>query len=593
MTLFTQIYNPLGNQFFSTIVAGLPVLVLFLMLVVVRAEVPLAAGAGAIVAFLIATLVYHMPMHMAALAFWHGTLFAMVPTIYVIIWAMLLYNMTVETGCFDRIKASVAGISPDHRLQAVLIAFCFGAFLEGAAGAGTPVAICAAMLVGLGFNAFQAACICLLANTSPVAYGGFGTPLLTLTGVTGIDTQLLSHMAGNQLPILSCIVPLWLVRFMCKWKETLEVLPAILVAGGTFAISQYIFAHSPNYPLTDLAGGLIALIVTAIFLNFWKPKTIWRYETHHKDAQGTEVTTDIPAKVMDSATEPGDHPIAEVPGESEETKAAAEEIHRHVEPRMSLMATLHAWMPFIILCIVMISIGVNKKALNELHIGPLQGQYKIHIGGLDKLVLRTPPVVEKPTLEDAVFTYNWITTPGTSIVIATILSFFYLRVTGKQLINVLKRTYEMMKIPVPTIVAMIGLAYITRYAGLDATLGLAFKNTGVVYPFFAAMLGWLGVFLTGSDSGSNALFGSLQKITAYQLNLNPVLICMANSSGGVMGKMIDAQSICVATAATGKIGTEADIFKKVLWHSVALAAIVGLIVLLQAYVPPFTHMVPK
>ncbi len=590
-TIFTQIYNPFDNAFLSTFVAALPVLTLFLLLVVVRTSVPIAAGAGAVVAFLIAVNGYHMPAPMAGMAFLHGTLFALVPIVYVLIWAMLLYNMTVATGCFARIKASVAGLSPDHRLQAVLIAFCFGAFLEGAAGAGTPVAICAAMLVGLGFNPFQAACICLIANTSPVAYGGFGTPLLTLASVTGLDPRTLSHMAGNQLPILSSIIPFWLVRMMCKWNDTLEVMPAILVAGGSFALCQFFFAHSPYYPLTDLAGGLISLVVTGAFLNYWQPKNIWRYETHHKNARGTEVSTEIPPTVMKAATDGAD--IVDESSETPEVAEAVEEIRSHVAPKVSLKEAMGAWMPFIILCIIMISIGINKDRLDKAHIGPIKGTYELHIAGLDKLVQRMPPVVEKPTIEAAVFKYNWITTPGTSVVLATIIVFFYLKVTRKQLVAVINRTAQMMMIPVPTIIAMIGLAYITRYAGLDATLGLAFKNTGVAYPFFAAMLGWLGVFLTGTDAGSNALFGSLQKITALQLGLSPILICVANSTGGVMGKMIDAQSICVATAATDRIGTEADIFKTVLWHSISLAAIVGLIVLLQAYLAPFTLMVPK
>ena len=559
--IYTQNYQPLPWPLLSILCAALPVLILFLLLVVKRAPVPWAAAGGAIAAFAIATLVYKMPAGMAGMAFVSGGLFALLPICYVLVGAMLLYNITVETGCFARIKASVAGLSPDHRLQAVLIAFCFGAFLEGAAGAGTPVAICAAMLVGLGFDAFSAACICLIANTSPVAYGGFGTPLLTLSGVTGIDTQVLSHMAGNQLPILSCIIPLWLVRTMCGWKETKEVLPAIAVAGGSFALCQFLFAHSSAYPLTDLAGGLISLIVTGVFLRYWRPKRIWRYETKHLHSQ--EDTTEADALIL-----------------------------QHLSPRVSLKATLNAWMPFIVLCILMVGIGTNKKKLDDIQLGPVKGLYELHLPGLDKQVQRTPPVVEKNTLEPAIFKFNWITTPGTPVVLTILIVLPLLKVTREQFRSVVKRTAQQMLIPVPTIVCMLGLGYMTRYGGLDATLGMAFKNTGFLYPFFAALLGWLGVFLTGTDAGSNALFGSLQKITAMQLGLSPTLICVANSTGGVMGKMIDAQSICVATAATEKLGTEADIFKYVLRHSVMLAAIVGLLILLQAYVYPFTLMVP-
>ncbi|HLK57326.1 MAG TPA: L-lactate permease [Chthonomonadaceae bacterium] len=560
--IYTQNYQPLPWPLLSILCAAAPVLVLFLLLVVKRAPVPWAAAGGAIVAFGMAVTVYRMPVGMAGMAFVNGALFALLPICYVLVGAMLLYNITVETGCFARIKASVAGLSPDHRLQAVLIAFCFGAFLEGAAGAGTPVAICAAMLVGLGFDAFPAACLCLIANTSPVAYGGFGTPLLTLSGVTGLDVRALSHMAGNQLPFLSCIIPFWLVRTMCGWKETKEVWPAIAVAGGSFALCQFLFAHSSNYPLTDLAGGLISLVVTGVFLRYWQPKRIWRYETRHIHSQ-------------EDATE------------------ADALIREHIVPRVSLTAALSAWMPFILLCVLMIAVGTNKTRLDKLVIGPVQGLYVFHMPGLDKQVQRTPPVVEQNTLEPATFNFNWLTTPGTPVLLTVLIVIPLLKVTREQMRCVVKRTAQQMLIPIPTILCMIGLGYITRYAGLDATLGMAFKSTGVLYPFFAAILGWLGVFLTGTDAGSNALFGSLQKITAFQLGLSPTLICVANSSGGVMGKMIDAQSICVATAATERIGTEADIFKFVLRHSAMLAALIGLLVLLQAYVFPFTLMVPR
>lgn len=556
---YIQHYLPLASTPLCTLLAALPVLMLFALLVLKRAPVPWAAAGGAATALIIATTVYRMPVPKAGMAFFGGVLYALLPICYVLVGAMLLYNITVETGNFARIKASVASLSPDHRLQAVLIAFCFGAFLEGAAGAGTPVAICAAMLVGLGFRPFQAAALCLIANTSPVAYGGFGIPLLTLAGVTGVPVRMLSHMAGNQLPILSCIVPFWLVRTMCGWKETREVLPAIAVAGGSFALCQFCFAHSAAYPLTDIAGGLISLVVTGIFLCFWKPPRIWRYDL----------------AAANNGAQNGDIP----PG--------------HTAPRISLKETLSAWAPFILLCAIMAAVGINKDRLDKVAIGPVHGVYEYHLPGLDKQVLRQPPVVDQPTLEPAVFKLSWITTPGTSVAIAILLVLPILKVTRQQLRRVLQRTAQQMLIPVPTIMLMLGLGYTTRYGGLDATMGMAFKHTGALYPFFGALLGWLGVFLTGTDAGSNTLFGSLQKITAFQLHLNPTLICTANSTGGVMGKMIDAQSICVATAATDQIGKEADIFKFVVRHSIALAALVGLLVLLQAYVYPFTLMVPK
>jgi L-lactate transport len=560
--IYTQNYNPLPWALLSTVVAAIPVLVLFYLLVVKRAPVPWAAAAGAAAALIIAIAVYHMPVGMAGMSFVSGALFGLLPICWVLINAMLLYNITVETGRFGQIKDSVAGLSADHRLQAVLIAFAFGAFLEGAAGAGTPVAICAAMLVGLGFEPFLAAGLCLIANTSPVAYGGFGTPLLTLQGVTNIDIQKLSSMAGNQLPLLSCIVPFWMVRCMCGWKETFEVLPAIAVAGGSFAVCQYIFAHSSAYPLTDIAGGLIALVITGVFLCFWRPKRIWRFEAHGGDI-----------------ADPDHDTLGR---------------HTHVTvPRMSLPKAGSAWLPFIILCGLMVYVGTHKKQIDSWSVGPVKTYYEIHLPNLDKQVRRTPPVVEKDTLEPAIFKLNWVSTPGTSVFVTILIVLPLLRVTKEQFRTAARRTVKQMSIPVPTIVCMLGLGYVTRFGGLDATLGMAFKNTGVLYPFFAAILGWLGVFLTGTDAGSNALFGSLQKITALQLHLSPVLITVANSTGGVMGKMIDAQSICVATAATERVGTEADIFKFVFRHSIILAAIVGLIVMLQAYVFPFTLMVPR
>jgi L-lactate transport len=562
--IYIQNYNPLPWGPLCILLASMPVLVLFFLLVVRRAPVPWAAAGGAIAALVIAVAVYGMPANMAALAFLNGALFALVPICWTIINAMLLYNLTVVTGRFEGIKDSVAGLSADHRLQAVLIAFSFGAFLEGAAGGGTPVAICGAMMVGLGFPPFQAACLCLIANTSPVAYGGFGTPILTLQAASGLPAETLSHMAGNQLPFLSFIIPLWLVRCMCGWRDTFAVLPAILVAGTSFSVIQYLFAHSPSFPLTDIAGGLISLVITAVFLRFWRPAKVWRMSDRAKggDAAGGKEAANAPA------------PAYVVPR------------------RMSSAATLGAWMPFIILCLLMVIVGSYKKPIDAGRIGPVKTVYEFAMPGLDKHVRRTPPVVEKPTLESATFKLNWMTSPGTPIFITNLIALALLRINRRQLRSALLLTWRQMAIPVPTIVFMIGLSSVTRLGGLDATLGMAFANAKGVYPFFAALLGWIGVFLTGTDAGSNALFGSLQKITALQLRLNPILICAANSTGGVMGKMIDAQSICVATAATERVGTEADIFKYVVWHSIALAAIVGCITLLQAYVPPFTHMVP-
>jgi lactate permease len=579
----------LWSNVWSTILAALPVVTLFWLLVMRRWLAPKAAAGGAVVAFLIAVIVYQMPPVMTGMAFVSGAAFGLLPVGFTIFNTMLLYNITVETGHFAIVRRSVAELSADARIQAILIGFAFGAFLEGAAGGGTPVAICGAILVGLGFDPFLAAVICLIANTSPVAYGGLSTPLITLTGVTDLPTEKLSIMAGHQLPILSFIIPAYMVRCMCGWRQTWEVWPALLVAGGSFAVFQFTFAtihaYIPKlvlYPMTDIGGGIFSLIVTAIFLKFWKPKNEWHFGK-----------PDRMVGLEDSA-----HPT------STTSQAPTQ------EPPLTVWNMTVAWAPYAIMSVFLLLTGLVRQAegTGPVHLGPIQTNYLIPMPGLHLESYRDARLLEpghphQP--EKAEFNFAWLTNPGTPVLMAAIISMFMLRMSVGQIRRVFQRTVIQMKIPIPTIACMLGLSYITRYAGMDATLGVAFAQTGLIYPFFAAILGWLGVFLTGTDAGSNALFGSLQKITATEIfNNHPgmfagldlqqlqVLICTANSTGGVMGKMIDAQSICVATAATHQIGKEADIFKAVIWHSVVLAAIVGLITLLQAYVHPFSLLVP-
>jgi lactate permease len=573
----------LWSNVWSTILAALPVVTLFWLLVMRRWLAPKAAAGGAIVAFLIAVIVYRMPPVMTGMAFVSGAAFGLLPVGFTIFNTMLLYNITVETGHFAIVRRSVAELSADARIQAILIGFAFGAFLEGAAGGGTPVAICGAILVGLGFDPFLAAVLCLIANTSPVAYGGLGTPLITLTGVTDLPTETLSIMAGHQLPILSFIIPAYMVRCMCSWRQTWEVWPALLVAGGSFAVFQLTFAtihaYLPKlvlYPMTDIGGGIFSLIVTAIFLKFWKPKNEWHFEKPEGGEPGCA----------------GAHTT-------------------ELEAALTAWDKAVAWAPYAIMSFFLLLTGFVRQAeaTGPVHLGPIQTNYMIPVPGLHRESYRDARLLEEGKehqAEKAEFNFAWLTNPGTPVLMAAIISMFMLRMSLGQVRRVFQRTVIQMKIPIPTIACMLGLSYITRYAGMDATLGVAFAQTGLLYPFFAAILGWLGVFLTGTDAGSNALFGSLQKITATEIfNNHPgmfaglsrqqlqVLICTANSTGGVMGKMIDAQSICVATAATNQIGKEADIFKAVLWHSVILAAIVGLITLLQAYVHPFSLLVPK
>ena len=589
---YTQDLNPLGWSPLSTLVAAVPVLVLFYLLVVRGWLASKAGAAGALLAVLLAWLAYGMPFTMAVKSFVSGAAFGLLPIGWTVFCAMLIYNITVETGQFSIIRKSVASLSNDARIQAILIGFCFGAFLEGAAGAGSPVAICGAMLVGLGFPPLKAAILCLIANTSPVAYGGLGTPILTLGSTSDISADTISIMAGHQLPLLSCLVPTYMVLMMCGWKKTVEVWPALLVGGGSFAIFQFVFATIHYYvptlllwPMTDIGGGIFSLIVTAIFLKFWKPRHEWHFDDH---ADG----------------------IAQRAANANEAPLTAWSITR-------------AWMPFIIMSVCLMLSGLLRQEENRRArakeapitvVGDLKSKYEVPIEGLDKETLRAERLrklkadgTRDDSPEKAVFDFSWLTSPGTAVFFSGLLSIVFLRMKPKQIVAVLKKTTVQMKVPIPTIACMLGLSYVTRYAGMDATLGVAFAGTGMLYPFFAAILGWLGVFLTGTDAGSNALFGSLQKITAGEVYMDhqhgafsnltrdqaELLICTANSTGGVMGKMIDAQSICVATAGTNQIGKEGTIFKAVIWHSIFLASIVGLLTLLQAYVVPFTLMVPR
>jgi lactate permease len=617
--VYQQDLDPLNNRLLSTLFAALPVVTLFWLLVPRRWLAPKAGAAAALVAIAVACIVYRMPIGMASMAFLYGAGFGLLPVGWTIFNAMLLYNITVETGQFDIVRRSVAGISADARIQAILIGFAFGAFLEGAAGGGTPVAICGAIMVGLGFHPFLAAVLCLIANTSPVAYGGLGTPLIVLSGVTDLPTESLSVMAGHQLPVLSFVIPAYMVRVMCSWRQTFQVWPALLVSGGSFALFQFTFAtihswpgmhHVVLYPMTDIGGGIFSLVVTAIFLKFWKPKQEMIYapgkETPPRERRGSSPPTDRNGASRD-------------------------------EPPLTFRSVSLAWAPFAIMSVLLLLTGLvrQKEGSGPVPIGPIQSNYMIPVPALHEQSHRDaqlhPVRIEQaaalalsggnaletaidvqlarrfaPKPEPALFNFAWLTAPGTAVFLAAVVSFVMLRMDAGQIRRVFGKTVFQMKIPIPTICCMLGLSYVTRYAGMDATLGVAFAGTGLLYPFFAAILGWLGVFLTGTDAGSNALFGSLQKITATQIYTNhssvfaglhtqgqlQVLVCTTNSTGGVMGKMIDAQSICVATAATHQIGKEADIFKAVLWHSIVLAAIVGGITLLQAYVQPFNLLVP-
>ena len=601
---YTQNLNPTGSAILSTIVAALPVLTLFYLLVARRWLANWAGASGAIVAILIAWLLYEMPLGMASWAFVHGAFFGLLPIGWTVFAAMLLYNLTVETGQFTIIRRSIGSLSGDARVQSVLIGFCFGAFMEGAAGAGSPVAICGAMLVGLGVPPFRAAVICLIANTSPVAYGGLGVPILTLGSTSGINPDTLSIMAGHQLPIMSCLIPLYMVRCMCSWRDTFAIWPALVVGGGSFALFQFTFATFHAYvpsvvlwPLTDIGGGLFSLATLALFLKFvWKPKDEWRFRA---DVAGSGQTVPNPSDPQEKAGEE----------QAESLLPTGRGMAERQQPLTAAKVIL-AWSPWLIMAACLVAAGLLRQLEKSepITVAGVQSYYIQDVPTLHNEVeraerLRKRDVPPEENWEAAQFKFNWLTAPGTPVFVAVLISFFVLRTSWSTIRATFRRTFIQMKVPIPTIAFMLGLSYVTKYAGIDATLGVAFAETGVFYPFFAAILGWLGVFLTGTDAGSNALFGSLQKITAGEVYRTGVithltqgqtetLICTANSTGGVMGKMIDAQSICVATAGTNQIGKEADIFKAVIGHSIILASIVGLLTALQAFVVPFTWMVP-
>lgn len=559
---WVQVYDPLGAAWLSTLMAAAPIVVL-LGLLVVGQSAPRAAVAGLAVALAVALWGFGMPASAALASAAYGAAFGLLPIGWIVLSAVFLFHLTVRSGQFEVVKRSVAAISPDRRMQALLIAFSFGTFVEGAAGFGTPVAISAALLIGLGFSPLYAAGLALLANTSPVAFGALGTPIITLAEISGLDEMALSQMAGRQLPFFSLIVPAWLVATMAGWRGVVGCWPAILVCGGSFAAIQFATSNFHGPTLVDVVGGLGSLVSLAVFLRFWQPKEIWRFPDEAEPA--TETTG----------------------------------------PALTRRQIVYAWVPWVLLSVFVFLWG-TKTIRTELNGGTpdrpnaLAGITKFSWGmpGLDGLVYRTAPVVPvekgsnraaKP--EKAVFDLNWLSATGTGIFLAAVLSAFWLGIRPVPFVRQFFDTLWQMRWALLTIACMLALAFTTKYSGSDATLGLAFTKTGALYPFFAPLLGWLGVALTGSDTSSNALFGSLQRITAEQLGLNPLLIVASNSTGGVMGKMIDAQSIVVAAVATEQTGGEGRILRFVFIHSIVLAALVGLLTLVQAYVTPW--MIPS
>jgi len=556
MLTWTQAYTPVfGNVLLSALVASIPVILLLGLLGFAHFRAHWAAIIGLTASLTIAIFVYGMPAKLALASAANGAAYGLLPIGWIILGAIFVYDITVKTGHFEVVKHSISGISDDRRIQLLLIGFSFGAFIEGAAGFGTPVAISGAMLIGLGFRPLQAACLALIGNTAPVAYGALGIPIITLAKVTGLDEMALSQMVGRQLPIFSLIVPFWLIWAMAGRKKMMEVWPACLTAGLSFAITQFIVSNFMGPSLVDIIGSVISMLSILILMKFWKPKTTWHFD--HETAEGRQADADA-------------------------------------RPDQTVGQVAKAWMPWALLCVFVFVWGypsfktfINGGAKGSENFLNGISSISFSVPYLDKAVIKAPPVVAKEAAEGATYVFNWLGATGTSLILVGIISGILLGLSFADLFKTFLNTLKRIRISLLTITAMLALGFTTRYSGLDATMGLAFASTGFLFPFFSPLLGWLGVALTGSDTSSNVLFGGLQKISAEQLGINPILTCAANSSGGVMGKMIDAQSIVVAGVATGQQGHEGEILRGVFWHSIALAALVGVVVFLQAYVFPW------
>jgi lactate permease len=552
--VWQQIYDPLGNMVLSTLLAAVPVVVMLVALGFLHIKAHVAAGLGLLAALGIAVFTYGMPFGLAGRAALLGGLTGLLPIGWIVLNIIFLHQLTEQNGSFQVLQDSIAGITRDRRLQLLLIAFAFGAFFEGAAGFGTPVAVTAAILIGLGFSPLAASGLSLIANTAPVAYGALGTPVITLAKVHGYDVAAVSAMIGRQLPFFSLLVPFWLIWAFAGRKAMLEIWPAILVTGASFALTQFLVSNYIGPELVDVIAAVVSMTCLVGFLRVWQPRTLWTSVSlrgHESDGGEAQV-----------APPPRRHATADV---------------------------VRAWLPWAILtvCVFVWGLPSVKSALNGLFAPAFP------IDGLHNLVEKMPPVVPKPTKEGAVYTFGLLSATGTGIFLAAVVGGLAMRYSPARLLGTFARTIWLIRYSLLTIVLMLALGTLTRYSGTDTTLGLAFANTGVLYPFFGTLMGWLGVALTGSDTASNVLFGGMQKVAAEQLGLSPNLMGAANSSGGVMGKMIDAQSIVVASTATRWFDHEGDILRYVFFHSIALACLVGAFVTLQAYVWPFTMMVVR
>ena len=579
--VWQQIYDPFGNPVLSTLMAAVPVVVMLAALAFFHVKAHLAALLALASALLISIFAFDMPAGMAGSAALFGAANGLLPIGWIVLNIIFLHRLTTENGSFKVLQDSLARITDDRRLQLLLIAFCFGAFFEGAAGFGTPVAVTGAILIGLGFSPLAASGLALIANTAPVAFGALGTPIITLAKVTGLDEMELSMMVGRQLPFFSVLVPFWLIWAFAGWRKMLEVWPAILVAGVSFAIPQFLVSNYHGPMLVDVIAALISMACLTLFLKVWKPATI------HTSAA-------LSGRVDNSKVD-------------EETVTASAAFSDQARP-----AVMRAWMPWIILTVFVFAWGTQGfKNMFDTRpvIDPVTQSVKLDpqgkpvreanpifapavtFTGLHLQIEKVPPVVAAPKAEEAIYKFTWLTATGSGILLAAIVGGLLMGYSIPQLIKQYLRTLWVVRFSLITIAAMLALGFLTRYSGLDATMGLAFAATGIFYPMFGTLLGWLGVALTGSDTASNVLFGGLQRVTSDQLGISPVLMAAANSSGGVMGKMVDAQSIVVASTATRWYGHEGEILRYVFFHSIVLAILVGGLVTLQAYVAPFTSMV--
>jgi len=541
---WAQVYDPTGHWWLSTMLAALPVVVLLGAMAVLRIKAHVAAVIGLLTALAVAVAVFHMPVRLALTTTAYGAGYGIFPICWIILPVIFLYQLTVETGRFRTLQQSLANITDDGRLQLLLIAFALGAFIEGAGGFGAPVAVCGAILISLGFRPIQAAGLSLIANTAPVAFGSLGIPTIALHAVTGLDVLVLTRMIAIILIPFCILVPFWLVALYAGFRGMLEVWPALLVGGVTFAVTQGLMAIFTGPGLVDIAAAVATIVVLIVFLRFWKPKRVL-------NAKGQDITGLVRTR------------------------------HEH-----SAGAIFKAWLPWLTLSVVVFVWGIPQFSQwmdRNTSIG-------IPVAGLHNFVQRMPPVSLAPTPEPAIFSLNWLAASGTGILVAALLAGFLMGLGPRSLLRALVRTAFTVRYTVITIAAMLGLGYVMRYCGLDATLGLAFARTGALYPFFGTLIGWVGTATTGSDTASNAVFGSLQQVTARQIGVSPMLMVSANAVGGVMGKMIAAPSIVVASTATESYGQEGTILRYVFLHSLALASLVGVLVFLMAYVYPFTTL---